>query len=70
MARIKGKIPTRDQRNVLRSAGIKDSTGWLYIGTNYVAVDGAKNVSRNGDKRAEMVFVNSKTGEQKSIIIN
>lgn len=67
MSRIKGKIPTRDQRHVLNSVGIKDTTDWLYVETKFVSDDGAKNVARNSSKHKEMVFVNSNTSEYKSI---
>lgn len=70
MSRIKGKTPTRDQRHVLNSAGIKDITGWLYVETKHVSIDGSKNVARNSDKSIQMIFVNSSTGELKAIPIN
>ncbi len=69
MSRIKGKTPTRDQRHVLNSAGIKDTTGWLYVETKYVSPDGSKNVARNSSKITQMVFVNSTSGETKTISI-
>ena len=70
MSRIKGKTPTRDQRHVLNSAGIKDITGWLYMETKYISMDGSKNVARNSDKSTHMIFVNSDTGELKDIPVN
>ena len=70
MSRIKGKTPTRDQRHVLNSIGINDVSGWLYVETKHTSTDGSKNVARNSDKRIQMVFVNSGTGELKVIPIN
>lgn len=62
MSRIKGKIPTREQRRILSNAGVTDSTDWLYLETRYVAIDGSKNLTRNSEKRTQTLFINKETG--------
>lgn len=63
MPKIKGKKPTRDQRNILSRAGIKDAENWLYWKTTYVAADGSKNASHNGSTIMKTQFINKNSGE-------
>ena len=67
MARIKGKTPTRAQRNALLMNGINDPENWLYVKTEHQSDDGSKNVARNSSKNIYMVFVNKNTGETERI---
>lgn len=69
MSRIKGKTPTREQRNILADNGIDDSSGWLYVETKHISDDGSKNVARNSSKTIQMIFVNVNTNETKVCVI-
>jgi hypothetical protein len=69
MGKIRGKSPTRDQRNVLMSYGVEDANDWLYVKTEHVSDDGEKRVARNSSKTLYMVFINKNTSEMQRIPI-
>lgn len=63
----KGKKPTYQQRSLLVSQGIKDTTDWLYMGQETIDDQGYARLSKNDPKSTYMNFRNRVTGECKSI---
>ena len=65
MSRAIGKPLTHNQRKLLESSGVKDTTDWRYLKQETVSEDG--HITKSGPKTIYLVFQNNVTGDTRRV---